>query len=393
MKSSTFKILHMLKTAESCRRFVCGIVILCSAILAKQSFAEDIPNFTADGQLEVSYRSRPNDPWSKKTWTFSADILKNRYRIRMFATSNTNDYYSYTFENGEMYTLYHLTNKVAAPGLKYVPTADSPDPGFIEHREIPPNDSPRCQFVWLALASNDFFERQTNRHTMLPIWIVEDPKTRTQPFEMQIYFERLNGKPRLPASVSFINDGVYRSYNPATGLSDIIPLKPPYDKGFTNALYQVISTKTSFGLELPEEFLFVAYSTPIGNATPFELLQVHGWIASVGQFKGEEFNLHAFKGNAQIYDYRVSAAVHVLESNRISPFIAYPVTNGAWLSEPAVARVRSDAELRMQKQLQGQVIASRVQKRTGLYVFLGLLLFSPPVLLWLCRRSQAKDGK
>ena len=211
-------------------------------------------------------------------------------------------------------------------------------PSTIEQREVPPNDGSRAQFVWFALASASFFSHFTNS-AMVPIWSPEDPATRRQPFEMLTFVDGLSGSPGLPGFASFVNDGFYRSYNPATRSVDVIALKPPYDRGYTNAFYRATDVNNSAGLALPARFIFMVYSTPLGvGEVPFERSVAEGVVHHAEPAPEEAAGPPAFQGVASVADYRIST------SDSRYPYAAYSITNGQWLNGTGVEALRVQIE-------------------------------------------------
>jgi len=207
-----------------------------------------------------------------------------------------------------------------------------PYPAIVEYRESPPTDGSRGQFIWFAYASSKFFQSVSNG-LILPIWDPEDPKTRRQPFEMQTVFELSRLPPGLPSVVTFLNDAFYRSYNPATRSLDVIPLQPPFDKGFTKAVYRVTAVTNTPLNEIPASFVFTVYATPIGNgAELFERIVLRGITTQCRDGAPEGQSRPLFEGLASVADFRFHGDAHAPNNpNMIYRFARYSITNGNWV--------------------------------------------------------------
>jgi hypothetical protein len=234
--------------------------------------------YSVDGQLEVVVNNL-NEAGTTNRHAFRVEVINGRYKIKVSSWGDNTNYNEYSYEDGTMFILHHLTrSKRLDSGPNNSRSLMEPKslyPAKVVDRQCPPNDGSRAQFIWFAYASSEFFKNVTNDMT-LPIWDPEDPKTGRQPFEMQTKFELSRAAPGLPASVTFINDGFYKSYNPATKSVDVIPLNPPYDKGFTKAVYRVTAMTNTPHSEVPSSFVFTVYLTPIGRVDIFERIVVRG---------------------------------------------------------------------------------------------------------------------
>ena len=230
---------------------------------------------TAKGQIAVSTRVGPNELARTNQLGFEVTIGNSAFRIRCEVPEAVTNYAEYVFDGTNMHILYHL-EKTRRPG------SDTPElthtfPAWIEQRQIPPNDGWRAQYIWLAYASHGLLPGITNS-MLRPLWYPDDPALRSPPFEMPVYITLLTNEVfRLPQSVEFLNDGTYRSYNPATRKTDILALRFPYRSGFTNAIYRVLECTNFYGAVLPVRWVFTAYSTPLGKGeSPFERIVIEG---------------------------------------------------------------------------------------------------------------------
>ena len=345
-KTSTAQFPILVKIGRSC---VCALFAFAPADANSQEYF-------AKGQIEIVTKLGPTDGGKTNSMGFYVEALGNNYKVRMEEAGRKDRYYEYAFQDPLMYILHHIAGTRGSPEtsgrLTNEPTMF---PARIEERETPPNDGTRAQFVWFALASRGFFANLTNEY-MLPLWAPEDPKTHRQPFSMMVFRELLPEPPQLPAKVSFINDGFYRSYNPVTKVVDVKPLNAPFDKGYTNAIYQVIALTNTAKNTLPAEFVFAVYSSPLNlGEIPFERVMVRGVVAEAGDSAPEGARISYFDGRATVVDYRINGSVRRAGLVSEYKYAAYPVTNGAWLTSNQLANVRKGMakteELRLESRL------------------------------------------
>ncbi|MCW5555311.1 MAG: HlyD family secretion protein [Verrucomicrobiae bacterium] len=297
--------------------------------------------YSAKGHIRVETRVAATGPGKTNGWNFYVEAIGDNYKVRIEDLKSADDYYEYACENGVMHIVHHVLPVKSPDTPAAMPLMF---PARIEEREIPPNDGTRAQFVWFALAAHGFF-RTLSEEVMLPIWSPEDPKTRRQPFPMAVFAELLSAPPHLPARVSFVNDGFYRSYNPVTEEMDVRKLAPPYDSGFTNAIYQVLSLTNTAKHTLPARFVFAVYSSPIrAGDVPFERVLVRGWVDEVADHAREKAQIARFTGEASVVDYRIRGTVQSLGQTSEYQYGAYPVTNAHWLNPDQRARLRGRIE-------------------------------------------------
>lgn len=364
---------------------VAALALLLHFLPTQDLFAGDTkPQYSASGRIEVVTRTTPLDQALTNRTDFYVEVSEGRYKVRITPLGTTNQYYEYAFDNGAMTVLHHVSP--AAGHIAATPGSNVPAmfPARIELRESPPNDGTRAQFVWLALASQNYFA--TARSHLLPIWFPEDPKTRRQPFEMQIYYDVLDRAPHLLSRLVFLSDGFYRSYNPARRSVDVLQLVPPFDRGFTNAVYQVLALTNNSGHVLPKEFLFVAYSSPVGlGEIPFERLMVHGTVDETSDLVRDSAQIAGFAGTASVVDFRISGTLKRAGEISQYHYAAYPVTNAQWLASNQLPEIRH----RVENNILQQPIRNPSPSRAVLVRILvaGIAFGALPIFWRLCRRK------
>jgi hypothetical protein len=348
--------------------------------------------YSAEGHLEVRAKLAPSQPPTATRFGFSVDVADDRYRIKTWRLADETNYHEYTFSEGTMYIFHHLARTEPLPGgpvtnfngVRYAST--------IEPREIPPNDGSRAQFVWFAYASSAFLRTFTN-NAMVPIWSPEDPAIRKQPFDMIVFIDKLPRPPQLPAFASFINDGFYRSYNPATKSVDVIALSAPYDRGYTNAFYKAIDETNVLGVLLPTHFVFVVYSTPIGTTDlPFERLVVEGELARVREPTNDIASPPSFLGVADVTDFRVRGALSAGSVTGQYAYAAYPITNAKWLDAAQLSGIRKKLESRKRLELEMKArLRGRPRGRAAVLCALLLVSCALPYILWRTKRRSGRQ--
>lgn len=300
--------------------------------------------YFARGEIEVIIKSEAIDVGERESLRFYVEVLNEDYKIRIEEIKLSGSYYEYAHENGLMHILHHDTSsniKRVANRSGNTNIVTNLFPARIELRDIPPNDGTYAQYIWFALASHPFFLKLTNS-IMLPIWSPEDPVLRKQPFEMLFFPEMMKESPKLPQKIAFYNEGYYRSYNPATKTLDVIKLRSPYDKGFTNATYQALALTNVGKITVPQKFIFKVYSTPLNRGQiPFERVLVSGVTKEVGMKAAERVKLASFDGVASVADYRLGGATTSTQGKSANNYIPYQVTNGAWLDLNQLAQVKA----------------------------------------------------
>jgi len=228
---------------------------------------------------------------------------------------------------------------------------------------------------------------------MPPIWGVEDPSMQRQPFDMPIYLDLISDPPRLPRMISFLNDGFYRTYNPATKLLDVFPLAPPYDNGYTNAIYRVLDVTNSGAVQIPTRFAFVQYTSPISpGSTPFERIFVRGVsdriTASLLQIEPPDF-----QGSATVADFRAHSSALSHGKAIDIPYAAYPIKNSAWVSSNQLAAIRSNIEAKVQIRLRLQQLSTNSNASRSREVTVALLLVGTLPLVYIFWRVVRRNTK
>ena len=108
--------------------------------------------------------------------------------------------------------------------------------------------------LWLMCASSCFFRAQTNRE-IPPLYDINACVLHDNNLTMEAQWDLSKHSPALPAFVAYMNTRGYPTFDKA-GQRTYIPLPPPYNRGFTNAVYAIVGVTNLNGLALPTGFTF-----------------------------------------------------------------------------------------------------------------------------------------
>jgi hypothetical protein len=345
--------------------------VLCMVVSAR------CQEYSVNGEMEISIRSGAGDVGQNTTFAFSVAVKVKNYKIRVWLPGRENDYQEYACDGTNMYILHHFTTSKSLPGFSLTNTPLM-YPASVEERSVPRNDGWGAQFIWFAYASQDYVCQLTNDYNvMLPIWSPEDPQLRKQPFDMPVFFSCLQPPSKLPATASFVNDGYYRSYDPALKRFDIIKLKPPFDKGFTNAYYNTLTVTNANSYTIPGGWSFVVFSTPFDNELPFERQMIRGHTTGISNSAQGASALPEFAGIAAVADYRVHGSVTYHGTNVSYAYAPVPITNGQWIAPTQLELLRKKIESRVESQIRSREV-QQPRKVGGQIIQRKIILEVPP---------------
>jgi hypothetical protein len=202
-------------------------------------------------------------------------------------TSNVNSHacMQVALDDGVLYTLNSFPNGRAGT----VKVGDFPDPNV------------NCADVfWLAYASSSYFQ-QVKTNQLRPIWMLDDPQLVKEGFTVKAEWSKSAQPPFLPKRVNYFNDGFYRHFTNGQRGTNSAPA--PFDKGYTNAIYETFSVTNQSGLEIPSEFKFTRFY--IWNKEELRPREIT--TARVTEFKTKisETNFRPrFSGSVDVVDLR-----------------------------------------------------------------------------------------
>ncbi len=199
-------------------------------------------------------------------YSFQAILAAPQWLIRVKRLGEADvAYHEAGFANGnEVYYVMRYSDEVVARSDRELaelrarePDADLPEVlevalGRVSTGSYPwAVNEPAIRFLWFGLASAEHLDRL--------------PADRCEPFYLletwpdhaaQVFLERTPAAPRLPARAVFLSDGVIDSTRRS---ARVLRYPPPFDKGFTNAVYSVTRSTNRNGMVLPLAAEVVVY--------------------------------------------------------------------------------------------------------------------------------------
>jgi len=187
---------------------------------------------------------------------FKLNVSDCQWRIRFHRDEGTNQINSpdYTEVSSDGVFLYYLSNLESAIanqkkrganfGVDHNTAVARRYKGELFHMRFVDEVSP----IWLAFASGCYFKNRTNDYVE-PGFVFDSVQEYGPPERKRLKsFWRLNEfKPFMPVSVVYIGVGKIKGPN-----GDLIDRPSPYNNGFTNAVYRIISTTNINGVEFPQ---------------------------------------------------------------------------------------------------------------------------------------------
>ncbi len=132
--------------------------------------------------------------------------------------------------------------------------------GAVDPEQVPTSPlMPHLGVAWFATASSCYLNSAAGTllppHSATPVHVRE-----------QVIIRRNEVEPQLPRYVAFLSDGYDHRFD---GTAAKFP--PPFDKGFTNAIFEVLRFTNVAGLELPAAFSLRSFQPgPSGLESLFE---------------------------------------------------------------------------------------------------------------------------
>jgi len=117
-------------------------------------------------------------------------------------------------------------------------------------------DQPEA-LIWLAYCSYWYLDHISDQR--LPqVWPYEHPLQSETNNIVKALVVRENIQPRLPRHIAFINEGT--DYDPSSMILITRRLQPPFDLGYTNAIFTTSTFTNRNGLAFPGHFSLIVYS-------------------------------------------------------------------------------------------------------------------------------------
>jgi hypothetical protein len=156
---------------------------------------------------------------------------------------------------------------------------------FVKPGPMPASCSPsdgRFAHLWLMFASRCFFAGREDSE-ILAAYDINSCVTRGNDYTMEGAWVLSTAQPGLPLSLAYINRRGHPFARDAEGNRTFVPFDPPFDAGFTNALYTVTGTTNVGRLVLPTGFIFERFRPGWTNRQPAPVLEARS-VATVTNF-------------------------------------------------------------------------------------------------------------
>ncbi len=301
------------------------LIVLSSVFFPSLGKAQ---GYKVGGTLDASYFV--NGTLTKERHThFDIRVNECAFNVRTFLSGGTN-YYEWGSDGRDLYRI--LIAPASYEGMHKTPTNNVPYAAYISTlNSLPLDDGSLNQYVWLAYASQCFLLSSTNG-ILEPMWQMDDPSLKTNHFSMAAQIE--TNASGLPSRVVYMNDGFYRGIDPETKQQIKRQLPPPYNKGFTNAIYECISWRPVDKIVIPDQFRFTLFRTPLGIQGSLQpRLIVNGFTTTVESYSGGPDFKPTFNGRGSVWDYRATGSIQITATSNITySYIGYVTTNGGWLT-------------------------------------------------------------
>lgn len=239
-------------------------------------------------------------------------------------------------------------------------------------------------FIWLANCSQRYLNAMGDQ-TLPQVWPYEHPmQLMTNNTVCAVVF-RESTPDAPPKRVTFLNDGT--DFDPFEKTLIRKPLPPPFDRGYTNAVYEVAAFTNLNGSEFPKSFSLSAYARRVDAKSNTDL-----W--TFARFKGVTETIRPFCSRTNlipdlpvatlIQDLRASKDQH---GNRLQ-YVAKP---GRWLTTTNLSELKS-YERRILSE-----ISLKIKRRRFLIPILLLTLailgFFPVFRAWRNQSAAEKQNK
>lgn len=242
--------------------------------------------FRAEGSFSCS-TFRDSKLYRKSERQFSVMYQDEKWSIRTSYLYPTNgvDYFEASFDGSNIYYLTKYTRLSGdTPGqnsganLNTTSRAQNDSFGAVTKGEMPKFDISFIQAIWFVYASGNFFNKEQPIRTssILGIGGVDDLR---ETF-LQLRATHSSSALNLPVRFSAWNEGKRISFALPTEASRtqrtaqnaiLVDAQPPYNHGFTNAIYDVAEHTEVSGFLIPRTFSFLIFTPKHGGKSSDEL--------------------------------------------------------------------------------------------------------------------------
>jgi hypothetical protein len=310
--------------------------------------------------------------WCIRVYTGKPQANEARIYLESGSTNNTE--------------IYHLTRSSArenkGDALNELPQGEKKKMPSIKRRHsmatiisnaVPTDSGNACiGHLWFMLASHGYFETLKTHGSLPPTY---DPVCSVQldkGLVLPCSWNRTTALPMLPSSIVFYNDGFWHVMD-TNNVPKAIKVRPPYEQGFTNAIYSVKGYTNVAGLLLPKSFIFEEYMPSPKGRTKDDLEVSTRVEVIITDWKGscsKNMLLPLPPENCVVIDRRLA------HDNEPIGSIAYNAPKNRWYSVQEAKRIYKSKDLR--------------RGYWHLMVWFGLFLL--PILLFFWQQRLKRSG-
>jgi RNA polymerase sigma factor (sigma-70 family) len=298
-----------------------GLAVLLTAVPIMTIYHNEKAEYEVDGELTLQLLGQNNTITSEEHESFTVSIKNGKWFIVTKPQPGKNSANITRYEaGGDGKTFY----QVAYYDQKTLdPRSLNSAIGLIENDAVPENIAGNhISELWLALASSSYLNNSKNG-MIEPVYYLIDPSMRNEGWVEKASWNRFHDPPHLPQQVIYLNKNIV-GMNGSRRV--VIQPPPPFEKGFTRAIYNVEEATNIDGLTLPIRFSFKElFLNP--TVTPVELETNFNIIGNVTTVRTvcERTNFIPEPTEATyVDDRRFARAPKPVEA------LAYMVTNNVW---------------------------------------------------------------
>jgi hypothetical protein len=254
--------------------------------------------------------------------------------------------------------------------------------------------TPTAPVVWLAFASSCFVEKSGG--VLIPPYSIDVLRT-----QLVIHVNHNAQMAPHTDQIVFMDDGFDRSGETAK------PRKPPFDTGFTNAVYSVFATTNLGNFEIPIHFSLAVYRPVMGGMsgkkTELEF-QYSGYVSNasaacslssfvpnipsptMGRVRDTRFALSEARYQKP-FAYETTNWLSVDEVEKLPAFTAYKSSLPSLRDYVPVSTIRGKQSVQEVLAIANDSKGSGHRSRIILVVLVGTLLI-PPIILFRSQRQK-----
>jgi hypothetical protein len=284
-------------------------------------------SYKADGRMTYMVRNPHGALDIMCHFTFTIWVNGRKWFIETSVNGRKDlEPYEDAYDGQYVYSLTTFIDKLGAPHSS----------GIIESNDVPQESSFYASPIWLALGSSHYFQSITN-NLFQPIWHLSDITLRNKRFSDVGKWIKQDASPFLPEEVTYYSDGkIY--FTDSYGNSRVSRYPAPYDNGFIEAEYNVITHTNVGGITLPQHFVFIRYMPrPYGRSTNDTVImcKYDGTVTNISSENIREGYIPVLSPPTYVDDRRFGVAAKPVTD------VEYVATNSWWpsVTNTVVARL------------------------------------------------------